>query len=314
MKYVVEVHAPVVESPQTLARKLVEGFNVRGEIARDFIKLIPGTVTKPVTQQEASAISTMLSGIGLQVSTRQVEARNPASSATLKGRNALRSKIMASILLPVLLAFATTLGVMTLTVRPALQTHLFTSARNPAILFASVAERVIGSNSINSWAALGELDAVLEDARESFQGQNISFIMLADTVGKPLVGWYGDDSALTTLPSTLRTTIQLQSQRVTAKGSGTNPGEIDVDSSLSQTVEISGQRLEVAAEAVTVNGQPLGAVVVGIHHQNLIEETRSVLTNTLFAGAVPVFLAILLGFFVTRAVRRDLTVKSSTEF
>jgi hypothetical protein len=38
MKYIVEVHAPVLENPQTLARKLVEQFNVRLEVASDLME------------------------------------------------------------------------------------------------------------------------------------------------------------------------------------------------------------------------------------------------------------------------------------
>jgi hypothetical protein len=284
MKYVVEVHAPVVESPQNLARKLVEGFNVRGEIARDLIRLIPGTVTKPLSQQEASTISTMLSGIGLQVSTREVEAR--AGGTALQGHSTLNLKIWASSLLPVLLALAATLGVVLLTVRPALKTHLLESAQIPAILFASVAERVIGSNSINSWAALAELDAVLEDARAGFQRQNIAFIALTNTDGKPLAGWYGDNGEVTDLPKT-----------ATGFQSGLDR--------LPQTVEIGGQRLEVVAETVAVNGQPVGAVVVGIQQSSLSELSRSVLTTTLLAGLFPVLVAVLLGISLTRALNRN---------
>jgi hypothetical protein len=202
MRYVVEVHAPVLESPQTLVRKLVEGFNVRSEVANELMNLIPGTVTKPVSQQEATTISTMLSGIGLQVSTRQLEAdvQNPAmtmSETTLsepRGRSSIRSKFLASSILPALLTVAAALGAILFTVRPALRTQLLESARNPAIAFASVTERVIGSNSINSSAAIGELDAALEDTRASFQEQNISFVMITDASGNPLAGWYGNDS------------------------------------------------------------------------------------------------------------------------
>ena len=297
MKYVVEVHAPVVESPQNLARKLVEGFNVRGEIARDLIQLIPGTVTKPLSQQEASIISTMLSGIGLQVSTRQVKAQSLASGATPRSHNALRGKILASSLLPVLLALAATLGVIVFTVRPALKTHLLESARNPAILFASVAERVIGSNSINSWAALGELDAVLEDTRESFQGQNIGFMVLTHMNAIPLAGWYAQDGAWPDFPNALRTATEVQSQRVV---SGSD--QLETDNPASHTVEIDGQRLEVTTEAVEVNGQIIGAVVVGIHHQSLTEGSRSVVTNILLVGVVSILLAILLNLFLTRTI------------
>jgi HAMP domain-containing protein len=315
MRYVVEVHAPVLESPQTLVRKLVEGFNVRSEVANELMNLIPGTVTKPVSQQEATTISTMLSGIGLQVSTRQLEAdvQNPAmtmSETTLsepRGRSSIRSKFLASSILPALLTVAAALGAILFTVRPALRTQLLESARNPAIAFASVTERVIGSNSINSSAAIGELDAALEDTRASFQEQNISFVMITDASGNPLAGWYGNDSNMTTIPDTIRTAIQLQSRRATARAyAAANDIQMGSYNPPSRAIEADGQRLEVAGEAIETNGQPVGAVIVGVNNQSVASKIRGVLTSTFLAGALPVLLAILLGVLLTRAITRNI--------
>jgi hypothetical protein len=188
-------------------------------------------------------------------------------------------------------------------VQPALKTQLLESAHNPAIVFASVAERVIGSNSISSAAAINELDAALEDARSTFQAQNISFFMLTDASGNQLAGWYGDDSSMTTVPDTVRTAIQLQSRRATARAYATaNDIQMGSYDPPRLATEAEGQHIEVAAEAIEINGQPVGAVIVGINSQSSVSEIRSVLTSTLLAGALPVLLALLLGVLLTRTL------------
>jgi HAMP domain-containing protein len=331
MKYVVEVHAPVLETPQTLVRKLVEQFNVRKEVASELMQLIPGTVTKPLSEKEATTISTMLSGVGLNVSTRlvaattaastfstvqttpQVAAQIPTTSSQVKtaseakGRSSIRSKFLASSILPALLTVAAALAAILLTVRPALRTQLLESARNPAIAFASVAERVIGANSITSAAALSELDAALEDSRANFQEQNISFVMITDASGNPLAGWYGNDSAMSSIPDTIRTAIQLQSQRAAARAyASSNNISMGDYNPPSRAIEADGMRLEVAAEAIETSSQPVGAVVVGVNNQSVAAKIRSVLTSTFLAGALPVILAILLGILLTRAITRNI--------
>jgi HAMP domain-containing protein len=330
MKYVVEVHAPVLEAPQTLVRKLVEQFNVRKEVASELMQLIPGTVTKPLSEKEATTISTMLTGVGLNVSTRLVAATTAASSfnqiATAqpaapaqvttpqvtavnetRNRSSIRSKFLASTILPALLTVAAALAAILLTVRPALRTQLLESARNPAIAFASVAERVIGANSISSAAALAELDAALEDSRANFQQQNISFIMITDASGNPLAGWYGNDSAMSTVPDTIRTAIQLQSQRAAARAYASSNSILLGDyNPPSRAIEADGVRLEVAAEAIETGGQPVGAVVVGVNNQSVASKIRSVLTSTFLAGALPVIVAIVLGVLLTRAITKNI--------
>jgi hypothetical protein len=324
MKYIVEVHAPVLENPQTLARKLVEQFNVRLEVASDLMKLIPGTVTKPVSAKEASTISTMLSGIGLRVSTRQAHAE-PAPASLTKGVADTASRygtFLAVSLLPALLALAATLGIILLKVQPTLTRQLLEGARNPAIAFASVSERVIGSNSITSWAALNELDAALEDGRKSFQEQHIAFLMITDARGSQLAGWYGDDLSLTTVPDSLRAMIEVESQRVTGqlaslitpqtsrsdkiKANKVEPSFLQMGGSpqKEQIIESNAQRFAVIAEAIEVNGKPIGAVVVGVNTQFAENSFRSVFINSLAVGAGAVLLASLLSAILFRTLSR----------
>jgi hypothetical protein len=338
MKYVVEVHGPVLETPQTLMRKLVEQFDVRTEVARELMKLIPGTVTKPVSEKEATTISSMLSRVGLKVSTHLVGTNasgittlgiatlkithpvsgNPGvlnpiaapsvtlSPATASRRNSILSQVLVSSILLVLLTVATALWVILQTVPPTLQTQLLASARTPAIALASVAERVIGANDISSKPALGELDAAIEDARGNFQQQDIRFVIVTDTSGQPLAGWYGNDSEMDTIPATLSTAIRAQSHHVTSQDyANTNALQPD---SLNRTVEADGLQLEVVAEAIEINGQPVGAVVVGVDTQSTASTMSLIVNRTFLAGALPLILALLLGVFLRRSVTRNLSV------
>lgn len=316
MKYVVEVHAPVLETPHTLVRKLVEQFNVRSEVAKELLRLVPGTVTKPVSEKEATTISSMLSGVGLNVSTHLVPATTPgfanpplagnSGTATDVARtptrrrnpSSIRGRFLASSLLPIILTVATALAVVLLTVRPALQTQLLETARTPAIAFASVAERVIGANDISSWAAMAELDAAMEDARSNLQQQNISFLILTDKSGQPLAGWYGNDSEMNSIPKPISTAVQLQSQRVTRRDDGPPTGNTG------PTIEAAGIQLGVVAEVLEINSERVGAVVVGVTTQDMASTMRLVFNRTLFSGALPVVLALLLSVLLTRNVTR----------
>lgn len=335
MKYVVEVHAPVLETPQALMGKLVEQFNVRKEVAGDLLRLIPGTVTKPVSETEATTISSMLTGVGLRVSTRlvggEVGAANfggmhpgIAGSALVRAvpskkevvsrqRGNLRAQVLASTILPALLVLAAALGAVLQTVRPALQGQLFEAALNPAVVMASVSERVLGSNDIRSSAALWELDAALEAAKGKLQQQNVSFVMITDESGDQLTGWYGDDSELTRVPDTIRRAVERQSQRAVARAyAGSDEMRAERSNTSSLALEAGGLELEMAAEAIETNGQPVGAVVVGVYNQRVLNTMRSVLTSTLLAGALPVLIAILVGVVLAGALTRHLSFFGST--
>jgi hypothetical protein len=316
MKYIVEVHAPLLENPQTLAHKLVEKFNVRPQVASALMKLVPGTVTKPVSQKEAVTISTMLSGIGLQVSTRQVTAKQVEAQSVPRSNTpraqpspqkyGIYGLIFLSSFLPALLMATTALSVLMAMTRPALHNQLLTSARNPASVFASVAERVIGSNSIHSEAALNELDAALEDARNSLQEQNITFVMVTDAKGKPLAGWYKNDPAMLAVPETTLAVISKESQRITAQPSeDLEPVQLNLNNaSFIQTFN-ADESLEVVAEAIEVNGERLGAVVVGVTNQTLLSTLRSALTRTVVVGTVLIGLGLLVGIVLSRAFGRS---------
>ena len=239
-----------------------------------------------------------------QVSSRPVAAEAPAEPT---GRSRIRSKFLISSILPALLTVAAALAAILLTVQPALRTQLLQSARNPAIAFASVAERVIGSEGIGSSAVIGELDAALKDTRTSFQAQDINFVMVTDASGNPLAGWYGDDANLNAVPDTLRTAIQLQSRRATAQAyAAANDIQMGSYNPPSRAVEADGQRLEVAGEAIETGGQPVGAVIVGVSNQSVVSKIRGVLTSTFLAAALPVLLAVLLGVLLTRALTRNI--------
>jgi hypothetical protein len=344
-KYIVEVHAPLLENSQVLAHKLVEKFNVRPQIAASLMNLVPGTVTKPVSQKEAVTISNMLSSIGLQVSTRQVKAKqkearvvpsssrsqvqqptkqnpakqNPVSqnlvSQNLVSQNfvkqnpvrqnlakkyGLHSLIFLGSFLPAFLMAATALSVLMVTAKPALQNQLLTSARTPASVFASVAERVIGSNSIHSDAALNELDAALEDARDSLQQQNVNFVMITDDKGKPLAGWYKNDPAMLAVPEPTLALIKKQSQETIQPSENLEIAQLNVNNtSFIQTLK-APESLEVVAEAIEVNGKSLGAVVVGVTNQALLSALRSALTRTVAAGTVLVAFGLLVGIVLSR--------------
>lgn len=172
-------------------------------------------------------------------------------------RSHIRSKFLASSILPALLTVAAALAAILLTVQPALRTQVLQSARNPAIAFASVAERVIGSESITTPAVIGELGAALKDTQKSFQAQDINFVMITDANGNPLAGWYGDSANLEAVPDTLRTAIQLQSRRATAQAyAAANNIQMGSYNPPSRAVEADGQKLEVAGEAVEAGGNP----------------------------------------------------------
>lgn len=230
-----------------------------------------------------------------------------AEAREARGRSRIRSKFLVSSILPTLLTVVAALGAILFTVQPALRTQLLQSARNPAIAFASVAERVIGSDSLDTPAVISELSAALTDTQQSFQEQDINFVMVTDASGDPLAGWYGDASDLTAVPDTLRTAIQLQSRRATAQAyAAANDIQMGSYNPPSRAAEADGQRLEVAGEAIEAGGVPVGAVIVGVNNQSVVNKIRGVLTSTFLAAALPVLLAVLLGVLLTRAITRNI--------
>ena len=109
-------------------------------------------------------------------------------------RGSLRSKLLSTAIIPVLLTIVGALAATWFTARPALYDQLLESARNPAIATAATLSSTLERAGGDGIDHLQLLETILI-TRQAFARQNLSFILATDTDGNPYSGSFRGGSS-----------------------------------------------------------------------------------------------------------------------
>jgi HAMP domain-containing protein len=227
---------------------------------------------------------------------------DPPTRVSVSGRVSLRRKFLIAAILPTLLTVASAVAAILLTVPGALRGLLLESARNPAIALADGVGSLIPGDALEG-ESIKQIQASLNLSRATFFNQNVQFVMVTDAVGNPLAGWYGQEPSLAAVPAQVRTHVQTQARRATARAymeqNGIPLGRFNPPSRL---VDAAGTPLEVAAHPVIKGGNTIGNAVVGMSGQVVAGRVTNTLVTTLLASTLPVILAIMIALWLARTI------------
>lgn len=220
----------------------------------------------------------------------------PKATATTpkKGRRgSLRSKLMSTAIIPVLLSTVGALAAIWFTARPALYSQLLESARNPAIATASTLSSALEREGTGEIDHLLLLDTILI-SRQAFERQNLSFILATDTEGNPysasLLG--GDSFPLSSLE--LQEVIRESALHAVQLGAAGRTAWADTGGASSNITATGGERIEVVAQPLMAGSEPIGAVVVGVTDETVTQQVNNIVINVLLFSLIPLLLAVLI--------------------
>ncbi len=226
-----------------------------------------------------------------------------AREARSRSGMSLRNKFLLTSVIPVLLVSGLTIGAILLTIPNALRTQLLESARNPAIAFASSISGLSETQSLDSPGAVAQLQTTLNTSRESFREQEISFILVTDTEGNQLAGWYESATSTEGIPPVLRTAIQSQARRAVARAYiARNDIELGTTNPPSRRIEAEGTAIEVTGQAIDRNDQSIGAVVIGISSAVIDRQINGVLGVTIAIGVIIALIAVVFAVQLIRGL------------
>jgi HAMP domain-containing protein len=240
---------------------------------------------------------------------RDVMAETPGVTETsvgaptrVSGRVSLRRKFLIAAILPTLLTVASAVAAILLTVPGALRGLLLESARNPAIALADGVGGLIPGNALEG-ESIKQIQESLNLSRATFLNQNVQFVVVTDAVGNPLAGWYGQEPSLAAVPAQVRTHMQTQARRATARAYMEKNGiPLGTFNPPSRLVDAAGIPLEVAAHPIIKAGTTIGNTIVGMSGQVVSGRVTSTLTTTLLASTLPVILAIMIALWLARTI------------
>jgi hypothetical protein len=199
-------------------------------------------------------------------------------------------KIAFASILPGLLALAGVLTALYLLGLPFLQGQQRVSAETTAVSLANSIGGWIGDVSLDNPALSQQVQSVIARTQSDLRGRGIDFVLLTDTEGNQLAGWYKDSPGV---PDTIAATETLKTQISNAMGAA-------VAASTNARLTLDGETLGLASAAVRRGDTPVGAVVVGTSEQQLMTKVRPLLTPLLLAGLLPLLLGILLSLLLGR--------------
>lgn len=303
MNYIVVV-PQASEDPQELTRRLVQTGEIKALTAAKLVNLMPGAVTKPIPEQNAHSISSLLNRAGIAT---QVQAAQPSVRNRARRRISLRSKYIFASVFPTLLTIAAALAAILLTVQPALKRQLLASASNPAQAYANAFAQLSSDADLTDSSLTPRLQAALNGAQTTLREENISFALVTDGDGNPVAGWYEDSSGLDALPDVITVAAQVQTGRAAARSyAAANDIELGSYGSATRRVDIADQNIEVVAETIERDGAAIGAMIIGVADQTVRGYIASVLRNTFAIGSLPVLLALLLALALAGSLTRNI--------
>lgn len=209
-------------------------------------------------------------------------------------RGSLQSKLLSTAIIPVLLTIVGALAATWFTARPALYQQLLDSARNPAIATAASLSSAFEQTAADTGIDYLQLQSTILITRQAFPRDDIAFIIATDDAGNPLPGFFAGSESLTANAADLQNAIRDRAVEAISLGTDARAGAAGSSSQLLG----AGTGIEIVAQPLIVNNEPVGAVVVGVSDAAVTAQVNRIIINVLLFSLIPLFIAILI------AVRR----------
>ncbi|MFA5594021.1 MAG: HAMP domain-containing protein [Trueperaceae bacterium] len=224
-------------------------------------------------------------------------------------RGSLRSKLLSTAIIPVLLTIVGALAATWFTARPALYDQLLESARNPAIATAATLSSTLERAGGDGIDHLQLLETILI-TRQAFARQNLSFILATDTDGNPYSGSFLGGSSFPEESLALQNAVRERAIHAVEQGGSGRTGWAE-EGATSNVEASGGQRIEIVAQPLMSGNQAIGAVVVGVTDQAVTQQVNRIVINVLLFSLIPLLLAIFIA--ATRARRLTNNVLTLTQ-
>lgn len=225
-------------------------------------------------------------------------------------RSGLRRKISTAATLPAILTLLVTLLALAATLLPVLRDQQLRRAADTATAVAATIEGLSGGLPLNAPIIRAELRQVEERSRAQLAPRGVEFMAVVGADDALLLEWNSAANGAGTL------TPAQSLAALSAAGSPADPavGTVAADESIGESLAASfdtllamiglGSEEEVlATSAIRRNGQPVGAVVVGLDRSGLSSQLGRVMLTTLLVGLIPVLFAMLAALSLTRGIR-----------
>lgn len=220
-----------------------------------------------------------------------------AAEPAPRRRGSLRSKLLSTAIIPVLLTIVGALAATWFTARPALYDQLLESARNPAIATAATLSSTLERAGADGIDHLQLLETILI-TRQAFARQNLSFILATDTAGNPYSGSFLGGTSFPEESLALQNAVRERAVHAVQQGTADRTGW--AEEGATSTVEAAGgQSIEIVAQPLMSGNEAIGAVVVGVTDQAVTQQVNRIVINVLLFSLIPLLLAILIA--ATRA-------------
>lgn len=218
-------------------------------------------------------------------------------------RGSLRSKLLSTAIIPVLLTIAGALAAIWFTARPALYDQLLESARNPAIATAATLSSTLERAGGDGIDHLQLLETILI-TRQAFARQNLSFILATDTEGNPYSGSFLGGSSFPEESLALQNAVRERALHAVQQGSAGRTGWAE-EGATSNVEASGGQRIEIVAQPLMSGTQAIGAVVVGVTDQAVTQQVNRIVINVLLFSLIPLILAIVIAAIRARRLTNN---------
>lgn len=242
-----------------------------------------------------------------------VEAAAAAAAVQEEGgrrrRGSLRSKLLSTAIIPVLLTIVGALAATWFTARPALYDQLLESARNPAIATAATLSSTLEGTAGEGIDHLQLLETILI-TRQAFARQNLSFILATDLDGNPYSGSFLGGTSFPEESLALQNAVRERAIHAVEQGTSGRTGWAE-EGATSNVEASGGQRIEIVAQPLMSGNQAVGAVVVGVTDQAVTQQVNRIVINVLLFSLIPLLLAIFIA--ATRARRLTNNVLTLTQ-
>lgn len=253
---------------------------------------------------QSTAAATSATAAAQEASEAAAPPVESAAAATAAGRpkrkarrGSLQSKLLTTAIIPVLLTIVGALAATWYTARPALYQQLLDSARNPAIATAASLSSAFEQTATTGGIDYLQLQNTILITRQAFPREDIAFIIATDTLGNPLPGFFAGGESLTADAADLQNAIRDRALEAIDLGVDVRTGRTGSSSQLLG----AETGIEIVAQPLIVNQEPVGAVVVGVSDAAVTAQVNRIIINVLLFSLIPLLLAI---FIAVRRARR----------
>lgn len=267
----------------------------------------PPTATEPEPQPVAAPLpatpAPAAAAAGRDRGAAEAEGAPVAEAAPKRRRGSLRSKLLSTAIIPVLLAIAGALAATWFTARPALYDQLLESARNPAIATAATLSSTLERAGPDGIDHLQLLETILI-TRQAFARQNLSFILATDTSGNPYSGSFLGGTSFPEESLALQNAVRERAVHAVQQGASGRSGWAE-EGATSHVAAAGGQRIEIVAQPLMQGNTAIGAVVVGVTDQAVTQQVNRIVVNVLLFSLIPLLIAILIAAWRARRLTNN---------